>query len=145
MPVNGMNVGTDYSLSYFDGNSGVIQPLADVQSVKITALKHQLKNMPFNSVPRYGYVPDGFSIDFTIVRTSQVLELLAVNFSKNFNAGAVLQPGYFNESINNPDGSVIRFQYTNFVVFLDDHGDISREKPVMLRLTGMASDKVQIA
>lgn len=145
MPVNRINVGTDYSLAYFDGNTGVIQDLGDVQNVKINALKHELKSMPYNDVPRYGYVPDGFRIDFTIVRTAPVLEDLMVTFSRNFNAGAVMRPGYLNESINNPDGSVSRYQYTNLVVFLDDHGDISREKPVMLRLTGMASDKKAIA
>ena len=140
-----MNVGTDYSLAYFDGNTGIIVDLGDVQSVRIVALKHELKSMPYNTVPRYGYVPDGFRIDFSIVRTAALMEDLMVTFSKNFNQGSVIQPGYLNESINNPDGSVSRYQYTNFVIFLDDHGDVSREKPVMLRLTGMASDKVAIA
>ena len=145
MPVNRINVGTDYSLAYFDGNTGLIVDLGDVQNVRIVALKHELKSMPYNDVPRYGYVPDGFRIDFSIVRTSQIMEDLMVTFSKNFNQGRVLKPGYLNESINNPDGSVSRYQYTNFVIFLDDHGDVSREKPVMLRLTGMASDKKAIA
>ena len=140
-----MNVGTDYSLAYFDGNTGIIVDLGDVQSVRIVALKHELKSMPYNTVPRYGYVPDGFRIDFSIVRTAALMEDLMVTFSKNFNQGSVIQPGYLNESINNPDGSVSRYQYTNFVIFLDDHGDVSREKPVMQRLTGMASDKVAIA
>jgi hypothetical protein len=140
-----MNVGTDYSLSYFDGNTGTIQDLGDVQSVKIVALKHELKSMPYNDVPRYGYVPDGFRIDFSIVRTASLMEDLMVTFSKNFNQGAVIKPGYLNESIHNPDGSISRYQYTNFVIFLDDHGDVSREKPVMLRLSGMASDKKAIA
>ena len=145
MPVNRMNVGTDYSLAYYDGNTGVVVDLGDVQNVKIVALKHELKSMPYNDVPRYGYVPDGFRIDFSIVRTASLLEDLMVTFSRNFNQGAIIKPGYLNESINNPDGHVSRYQYTNFVIFLDDHGDVSREKPVMLRLTGMASDKKAIA
>ena len=45
----------------------------------------------------------------------------------------------------NPDGSISRYQYTGFVVFLTDHGSISREKTVTLKLEGMASDKIQIA
>lgn len=145
MSVNNINVGTDYSLSYFDGNTGAIVDLGDVQNVKINALKHELKSMPFNNVPRYGYVPDGYRIDFTIVRNTPTLENLMVTFSQNFNLGNVQQPGYLNETTNNPDGSISRYQYTNLVIFLDDHGDISREKPVMLRLTAMASDKVIIA
>jgi hypothetical protein len=145
LSVNNINVGTDYSLSYYDGNQGVIVDLGDVQNVKIVALKHEIKSMPFNNVPRYGFVPDGFRIDFSIVRTSNTLEALAVGFSRTFNQGVVINAGYLNETVNNPDGSVSRYQYTNVVVFLDDHGDISREKPIMLRLTAMASDKVTIA
>lgn len=145
MPVNGMNVGVDYTISYFDGVSGALINLGDVQQAKITAQKHDIKSQPYNGVPRFGFVPDGFKIDFTITRTGQQLEDLAVLNSANFNAGSVMSPGFLNQTINNPDGSISRYQYTNFVVFLTDHGDISREKNVTLTLEGFASDKVKIA
>ena len=145
MPVNGMNVGVDYTLTYYDATSGSLVNLGDVQDVKITANKHDIKSSPYNQVPRFGYVPDGYKIDFTITRAVSTLEDLMVTFSKNFNAGNVQAAGYLNETINNADGSVSRYQYTNFVVFLTSHGDISREKVVTLVLEGMASDKVQIA
>jgi hypothetical protein len=140
-----MNVGVDYTLTYYDATSGSLVNLGDVQDVKITANKHDIKSSPYNQVPRFGYVPDGYKIDFTITRAVSTLEDLMVAFSKNFNAGNVQAPGYLNETINNADGSVSRYQYTNFVVFLTSHGDISREKVVTLVLEGMASDKVQIA
>lgn len=145
MPVNGMNVGTDYTISYYDGNSGTLVDLGDVQDVKISAQKHDIKSMPYNNVPRFGFIPDGFKISFTITRTSSVLEDLMVVLSKNFNAGNVISPGYLNQATNNPDGTTSRYQYTNFVVFLTDHGNVSRDKVVSLALEGMASDKVQIA
>jgi hypothetical protein len=145
MPVNGMTVGTDYSISYYDTASGTLIDLGDVQNVKISAMKHDLKSMPYNKLPRYGFVPDGFKIDFTITRTGSVLEDLMVDFSNKFNGGQVVGAGYLNESVNNADGTVRRYQYTNFVVFLTDHGQISRDKPVTLTLEGMASDKQIIA
>lgn len=145
MPVNGMNVGVDYAISYYDSTSGGLINLGDVQDVKITAMKHDIKSAPYNQVPRFGFIPDGFKIDFTITRNGSSLEDLMVTFSANFNAGSVNGAGYLNETINNPDGSVSRYQYTNFVVFLTSHGDISREKVVTLTLEGMASDKVKIA
>jgi hypothetical protein len=145
MPNNGMNVGIDYSITYYDANSGGLINLGDVQDVKITALKHDIKSAPYNNVPRYAFIPDGFKIDFAITRNGSTLEDLMVLFSTNFNAGNVMAPGYLNETINNPDGTVSRYQYTNFVVFLTSHGDISREKVVTLTLEGMASDKKKIA
>jgi hypothetical protein len=145
MPVNGMNVGSDYTLLYYDGTSGALINLGDVQNVKIVALKHDIASKPYNDDPRYGYVPDGFKIDFSITRTGSVLEDLMVAFSQNFNAGSVQKPGYLNQTTVNPDGTVSRYQYTNFVIFLTDHGDIAREKVVTLTLEGMASRKNKIA
>lgn len=145
MPVNGMNVGVDYSITYYESVSGGLINLGDVQSVKIIAQKHDISSKPYNQLPRYGYVPDGYKVDFTITRNASTLEDLAVLNSANFNAGNVQSPGYLNETIINADGSVSRYQYTNFVVFLTDHGDISREKTVPIKLEGMASDKVRIA
>lgn len=145
MPVNGMNVGVDYSITYYESTSSTLIDIGDVQNVKITAQKHDIKSAPYNKVPRFGFVPDGFKIDFTITRTGSVLEDLMATFSANFNAGNVISPGFLNESINNPDGTVRRYQYTDFVVFLTDHGDISREKVVSMKLEGMASDKIIIA
>lgn len=145
MPINGMNVGVDYSISYFESSSGRLVDLGDVQSVKIIANKHDIKSAPYNQVPRFGFVPDGYKVDFSITRTGAVLELLMTTFSVNFNNGNIITPGFLNQSINNPDGTVSRFQYTNFVVFLTDHGDISREKVVSMKLDGLASDKVVIA
>ncbi|NPU23938.1 hypothetical protein [Bradyrhizobium denitrificans] len=140
-----MNTGTDYTLSFYDGGSGLLVPLGDVQNVKITALKHSIKSQPFNRPPRYGFVPDGYKIDFQITRTGSELTDFLVAVEQNFNEGRVLRPGYFNETINNPNGSLSRYQYTEFVIFLDDHGNIQRDAPVTLTLEGMASSKVPIA
>lgn len=145
MPINGFNVGTDYSISYFNGQTGTLQDFGDIQDVKLTALKHDLKNMPYNAVPRYGYVPDGFHVTFTVVRTGRAMEELFVTFSAAFNAGQVQKPGFLNKSINNPDGSTSRYQYTNFVIFPVDLGDISREKIITQRLEGMASDMIKLS
>ena len=145
MPINGMNVGVDYNITYFESATSTLINLGDVQNVKIIAQKHDISSKPYNQVPRFGYVPDGFKVDFTITRTGSVLEDLMVTFSANFNAGNIITPGFLNQSIINPDGTVKRYQYTNFVVFLTDHGDISREKVVTLKLEGMASDKTIIA
>jgi hypothetical protein len=144
MPVNGMNVGVDYQISYYESVSGGLIPLGDVQSVRIAAQHHPIKSAPYNQPPRFGYIPDGYKIDFTITRNSVVLESLMATFEQQFNAGNVMGPGYLQETINNADGTISRFQYTNFVVFLTSHGDISREKTVTLVMEGMASTKVPI-
>ena len=145
MSVNGMNVGTDYTFSYFSGQTGQLVNFGDVQNVNVTAQKHNIATRPYNAVPRFGYVPDGFKIDFTITRAVSLLEDISIAYSQAFNVGAVIQPGFLNETILNNDGTVSRYQYTNCVVFVTHHGDISREKTVTIRVEGMASDKISIA
>lgn len=145
MPSNAGSVGVDYSLGYFDSNQNALVPLGDVQSVKIQAQKHDIKNMPYNAPPKYDFIPDGYKITFTITRTSALMENLAVAREANFNNGGFNVGGYLNETITNPDGSISRYQYTGFVFFLTDHGDISREKLVQLQGEGMASTKIVIA
>lgn len=145
MTVNAMNVGVDYNVQYFDGNAGALRDLGDIQTIRITAQKHDIKSMPYNAPPRFGYVPDGYKIEFTITRKDSTQEDMAVLYETAFNNDQLLGPGYLNESVSNSDGSTSRYQYTNCVLFLTDHGDISRDKTVTLRLEGYASTKVQIA
>jgi hypothetical protein len=140
-----MNTGVDYAISFYDATSGNLIDFGDVQDVTITAQKHDIKSMPYNGSPRFGYVPDGFKIDFTITRTGSAIEDFMVAATQAFNNGQIQKPGYLNETITNPDGSKSLYQYTKFVVFLTDHGSISRDKVVTLKLEGMASDKVPLA
>lgn len=145
MPVNGMNVGVDYNFQYYSGQTGALVNLTDVQDITITAQKHDIKTMPYNAVPRYGYVPDGYKVEFTITRSLSVLEDLMVSYSAAFNAGQLMQPGYLNQTTYNTDGSTSRYQYTNCVVYLINHGNVSRDKVVVLRVESYASDKIKIS
>jgi hypothetical protein len=139
-----MNTGTDYALFYYDGASGQLVNLGDVQVTDIVAEHHLIKNQPYNQPPSFGYVPDGYKIAFTITRTGADLENFFAVAEANFNAGAVQKPGYLQQSVTNPDGSISRFQYQKMAIFLTDHGTISRDKPVTLKLEGYASTKVPI-
>ena len=60
------------------------------------------------------------------------------------NAGKALRSGFLNETVTDPDGSVNKFQYRGAVFFVDDLGQISREKTVSIKVEGAASDKVQL-
>lgn len=144
MSVNGMNVGVDYSFGYFDALTGQLIDLGQVQSVRITKQKHDIKSMPYNKQPLYGYVPDGYRVEFQIVRDKSGLEDFQIIVDQNFNAGRITPAGFLNQTTNNTDGTVSRYQYTGFVFNLTDHGDVSREKTVTLRAEGMASDKVTL-
>jgi hypothetical protein len=145
MPVNNLNTGVDYTHGYYDANTGAMVDLGDVQNIKIKRNKHDLASHPYNDAPRFGFVESGYHITFTITRTGAYLEDFCLNQAKQFDAGAVVKPGYLSQSVVNPDGSISRYQYTKFVFFMDDPGDISREKVVTITCEGAASKKERIA
>ena len=145
MPVNQMNTGVDYSFGYYDANTSSMIDLGDVQNVKIKRNNHTLKSTPYNAPPRFGFVEDGYHISFTITRTGAALEDFSLNQAAAFDAGSVIKAGYLSQSVNNPDGSVSRYQFTGFVFFMDDPGDVAREKAVTITCEGAASKKVRIA
>lgn len=139
MPSAAGNLGVDYSFGYFDTNGNTLIDLGSVQDVKETALKHDLKNMPYNSPPVYDFAYDGYKFSFRIARYNAGLENLLILREQFFNQGAVMKPGYLNKTVNNYDGTISRYQYTNFVFFMTERGDVSRDKIVMQSCEGFAS------
>jgi hypothetical protein len=145
MAINNITVGRDYYIGFFDADTNQMIDLGDVQNVKINAQKHDVKSMPYNDVPRFGGIPDGYKVAFTVVRTGPDLENFQLAANTRFNAGSSTKAGFLNETVTNPDGSVSRYQYTGFVFWVSDIGEISREKPVQMQAEGYASDKVALA
>lgn len=145
MAVNNMSVGRDYDLVFYDSNTGQVLDLGDVQSFRISAVKHDIKSMPYNAPPRFGYIPDGYRFSFTITRVGPDLENFQLSQTAKFEAGQHVTSGYLNETVRNPDGSVNRYQYTGFVFWTGDIGDVSRDQNVKMSAEGMASQKVQLA
>lgn len=140
-----MNLGVDYVFGLFDKNTGKILNLGDIQSISMVAHKTDVKSMPYNTMPRYAHVPDGYSGTFELVRTAPDMENLQIALNAAFNAGSVMQPGFIAETVNNPDGSVSKYQYINVDFFMTNPGVVSRDNVVKQTITWMASDKVQIA
>lgn len=145
MPVNGMNIGRDYSIGLYDATTGQLVDLGDVQDFTSTKQVHQIASRPYNGDPRFGHIPDGYKGSFSITRTGSTLESLQLQLDAAFKAGTVMKPGYISETVQNPDGTVSRFQYTGVDFVMERIADVSREKVVTQTVGWMASGKVQIA
>lgn len=145
MSQNGMSVGQDYTLAYYDTDTNSIVELDDIQNVRITPMKHDIKSMPYNKPPKYGFIPDGYSLTFTILRTGPEVENFSLGQVTRFNQGKPSRGGYFNETVAEADGSTSKYQYTDFVFWVTEIGEISREAIIKMAAVGMASEKIQIA
>lgn len=145
MPSNAGTIGVDYSIQFYDGVTGQLQDLGDVQGFQMTAMKHDLKNMPYNGDPVYDYMSDGHKCTFTITRTDSRWDTFQVSREANIRNGVMNTAGVLNKSVINADGSTSWFQYQNFVFWVQDLGDVSREKVVQVKAEGYASRLVSIA
>lgn len=140
-----MTVGRDYSFGYYDANTGNVIDLGSVQSVKVSEPAASIENRPYNDDPTFGYVPDGYRFSFVITRTDSRLEDFMLDMQERFRNGQAILPGFLNETISNPDGTVSRYQYEKFVFWIPDLGDIQRETVVKITAEGKASRKRRIA
>jgi hypothetical protein len=145
VPSNAGTIGVDYSIQFYDGLTGQLQDLGDVQSFDMTPMAHELKNMPYNGAPIYDYMDDGHKCSFTITMTDSRWDDFQAQREANTLAGKKNTSGVLNKSIIQPDGTTKRYQYTNFVFRVTHSGDVSREKLVSVRCEGMASSMVPIA
>lgn len=145
MPINNMVVGRDFSLAYFDVRTNRMIDLGDVQAINIQAMKHDIKSTPYNDVPKYGYIPDGYKFSFSFIKTTVALEDFALDYQVAFESGQNCPSGILNEQVTYSDGSTRSFQYPGFVFYLTDVADISREKAVPSKGEGMASTKKRVA
>ncbi len=144
MSVSGQTVGQSYSIGLYDGSLSSILDLGQVQNFRATAQKHNIKSMPYNAPPIYGYIPDGYQGRFTIVRTNPALENLFLALVALFNDGGDLIPGYINETIRETGGAFSRYQYAQSVFFLTDATEVSRDKNVTMTVEWMASEKLNL-
>lgn len=145
MPINGLSVGRDFTFGFYDQNTGNLLQMGDIQSLKVTQQVANIKSMPYDGPPKYGHVPDGWKGTFTIVRTGSQLEDLQLALNAAFENGTPIKAGYISETVNNPDGTVSRYQYTGVDFHMTDVGDVARDKTVVQTVEFMASTKVQLA
>jgi hypothetical protein len=100
--------------------------------------------MPYNGLPRYGYLPDGYKGNFSIKRVGSQLDLLQIQLIQLFNRGGLVNAGYINKQTVNTDGSITRFQYIRAVFWMDSVSSGSRDKEISQSVEWMASDCVVI-
>jgi len=144
MAQNGLSLGPDFLFGIYDGSTGAILAVGDVQNVKVTKHNTAVTSKPYNGPPRFAHVPDGYSGSFQIMRTSSAIEVLEISRDAKIYAGSVLPTSFLNKTVNNPDGSVTTTQYTGLDWFLNEEADVSKDKAVSQTIEWHASQEVVV-
>jgi len=137
MPINGLTIGKDVSLDI----NGATGPLAFTGSLTSFSAKQdtsttRTKFLDGRNIPTKFY--DGWSGSFMMERQSSVVLDYFVQLEDNYHAGLTETPIVITETIQEVDGSVSQYRYTNVVLTLDDAGVYSTDGTVKQSVSFMA-------
>jgi hypothetical protein len=106
-----------------------------------TDVRH--KDLDGNTV--YGYIPDGWKITIRLDRQDPTVDNYFAQLEAAYYAGVNLQGGTILETIQEKDGSVTQFRYTNVVLKYDDAGNWKSDTLIPISLTAMATRRIKVA
>jgi hypothetical protein len=143
MPVNSFSVGKDLTFTLVGPNGNItLNGLTDYTTKPMfTKLKH--KGLDGNV--QHAAIPDGWEITIKLDRQDPVLDQFFASQEAAYFAGTNVSNGTISENIQEVNGSVSKFQYTNVSLTLEDAGTYKGDAFVPITLMGSASRRQQLS
>ncbi|PKN07937.1 MAG: hypothetical protein CVU24_17990 [Betaproteobacteria bacterium HGW-Betaproteobacteria-18] len=143
MPVNGFTVGRDVTLTIIT-SSGPLN-LSLITSFKSKQDTSEQKVKGLDGITRHARFYDGWSGSFSLDRMNSNVDDYFAQLEDNYFMGINELPCTITETIQEVDGSVSQYRYTNVLLKLDDAGDYSGDKTVKQSISFVASRRQQTA
>ncbi|AJG19071.1 hypothetical protein [Cupriavidus basilensis] len=142
---NTFNVGRDgYQITIIDSNAGPVS-FSGITSFEAKPAFVKLKSVNVNGRIIHRNVPDGHSGTLELDRQDSSFDDYFANVEANYFAG--LPPGavFITHTINELDGSVSQWQYSDVALAPEDAGTWKGQDKVTERMTFDAGRKIRIA
>ena len=141
--LNTFNVGRDGSLVVIFPTGRIDLNYTDFQANQETK---QIVSQPVQSITTAVELPTMWKFSFTIDRNSSALEDFIAATEATYWAGgnAQLNGTTIYQYVNEIDGSVSTYEYTNCTVKLDDAGAYQQDNKVVQKLTGIAGTRRRV-
>jgi hypothetical protein len=143
MPINNFSIGKDVSLVITTPRGPLT--LSGITDFSAKPIVSTLKSKDLSGITRHGYIPDGWELSFKLDRLDTTADDYWAQFEADYFAGLNQASGTVFESIREANLSVSQWQYLQFVLKLDSHGDYSADKKVEQSISGMATQKVRLS
>jgi hypothetical protein len=143
MPINGQSLGKDLSFTVVTPSGNLT--FNGVTDYDIKPIFTDLKHKDLDGTTTYAYIPDGWSISIKLERRDATLDDYFAQLEASYFASNNLLPGTINEIIQESDGSISEYRYTNVVLKYDDAGNWKSDAYVAISLTGMATRKIKVS
>jgi hypothetical protein len=142
MPVNSFSIGKDLTFTLI-GPTGRIN-ISGVTDYTPKPDFTKLSHKGLDGIRQNAAIPDGWTITIKLDRKDPTLDKFFAALEASYFAGQNISNGTISETIQEADGSVTQFQYTNVSITLDEAGQWKGDSFVPQSLTAMASRRNQL-
>ena len=143
MAIGLFNVGRDVTVNIITTNGPIV--LSTITSFKAKQDSTQQKLVLINGVTHHLRFFIGWTGSFSIERASDVLDNYFALLEQNYYQGIREQGASITETIQELNGSISQFRFTNVLLSFDDAGDYAGDKSVAQSMSFVASRRIQIA
>lgn len=142
MPLDGLTSGIDHKITFTDVNGVETFALIESFTSKEDAVTDKLIQMDGNV--RHPKFHQGWSGSFVLQRNSDFTDAYFAAQESSYYQGIDQIPLTITETIQENNGTVSQFQYSQVVITLDDAGSYSGTEIVKQRVSFMAARKFQL-
>jgi hypothetical protein len=144
MPQQGFSVGRDVStvLILADGSSLPLEKVTgfnakpDTSTQKVKGLDGTIINLRWH---------EGWSGSFMIERRSALIDQYFAQVEADYHAGQDEKPATLQQTIQEPDGTISQYRFTEVLLTYDDAGDWAADKTVSQKIGFVAHRRIQQA
>lgn len=136
------NTGRDVSVD-IAGPNGIIT-LSIVTDFNSHQMVSKLKSAGLDGVTRYYNVPDGWGGSISLDRANRNLDDLITLYENAYYQGSVFVYGSITETIQEVDGSISQWRFTNVVFSCSDAGNWRKDSNVTPKLDWEASRRIPV-
>ena len=143
MPINGISIGKDITVTFDDNNGNVV-----TTRVKMFSSKQKTANretIALDGINRHLNIPTGFEGSIEAERTGPQLDQFIFNLEQIYAQGGPIPLITITETIQEADGSVTQFQYQGCVVQMDSAGEWKGDDYITQKINFMASARQLMA
>jgi hypothetical protein len=143
MPINNFSVGRDVSLVIQTPGGPLISSLVTHFSSKADMTEIKVKGL--DGITRHVRFFDGWSGKFEYERQDSVLDDYFAQLEANYYLGVPEQPCMIQETIQNPNGSIVQYVYPGVLLKYDNAGSWEGDKTVKLDISWVAIRRLKTA
>lgn len=140
MPINGISVGKDVTITFNDSTGNVVS-LTRIKNFSSKQKTSNRETAAIDGVNRHVNIPMGWEGSFEFERTSPALDNYISNQERLYYSGQNVPTATITETITEADGSVTQWQYIGCVFTYESAGDWKAEDYITQKLAFSAQDR----